>query len=276
MTTSEPTDDSATADEAFTGALDTYRLPAESLAGETVALDFGGGLSLRLEFLDDLTVRWSSAELGVLDAQDPYDAVRVRDDVHFATVQIASVRADALTVVWSTTTGRALLAHTWIEPDAVVGRPRCSQAFHAGTVVGAGAPGTEHGTESATEAARIPGPTRDLIGARNLYRYGPDVAYEHVYLSSERYAWQCLQGPQAGAADVDLATVWSFGDDLYLFAFREFEIDVATVWLHDLGPALRTTGAFLVRGPEGQALHGKGGGHIRPLGRVTYPDAQPV
>ncbi|MBS1674324.1 MAG: molybdenum cofactor biosynthesis protein MoaF, partial [Actinobacteria bacterium] len=29
-------------------------------------------------------------------------------------------------------------------------------------------------------------------------------------------------------------------------------------------------------GPEGEAFHGQGGGDIYPLGRVGYPDVQPV
>ena len=93
-----------------------------------------------------------------------------------------------------------------------------------------------------------PGPSRDLIGKRNIYRYSPAHLYEHVYMSSERYMWQCLQGVQRGHGDVDLSTVWKFDDGLYLFCFREFKIAVASVWLHDLGYALRTTGIFL--GPE--------------------------
>lgn len=253
------------ADAAFVGALDTYRMPSSDLAGSDTVLRFDDELELELSFGPDGRVHWRCAALDNADgAWDPYDAVAVREDVWFVTVQIASRQRDAVTVVWSTATGRALLTHTWIEDDEVAGRPRCSQSFHAG-VVGGAAPSGE-----------IPGPTRELIGMRNLYRYGPEVLYEHVYLSTERYAWQCLSGGTVGLGDVDLATVWKFDHGLYLFAFREFGIDVATVWLHDLGYELRTTGAFLARGPEGQALHGKGGGHIYPLGRVVYPDVQPA
>jgi len=255
----------ADADAAFVGALDTYRLPSSDLAGSAVVLRFDDEQELELSFEPDGLVHWRSAALDNAEgARDPYDAVAVRDDVWFVTVRIASRQRDAVTVFWSTATGRALLTHSWIEDDAVPGRPRCSQSFHAGVLVGA-APSGE-----------VPGPTRDLVGMRNLYRYGPEVLYEHVYLSTERYAWQCLSGGTVGLGDVDPATVWRFDHGLYLFAFREYGIDVATVWLHDLGYELRTTGAFLARGPEGQAFHGQGGGHIYPLGRVVYPDVQPV
>jgi hypothetical protein len=85
---------------------------------------------------------------------------------------------------------------------------------------------------------------------RNVFRYSPLHLYEHVYLSSERYAWQCLRGEQRGHGDVDLSTLWKFADGLYLFCFREFVIPVAD--------------------------HRRAGGHIYPLGAVRYPDVQPV
>lgn len=252
------------AEESFVGALDTYRLPSTSLAGQRIIVEFDDD-ALELEFLDDAQVRWTGAAYdNAAGAIDPYDAVQVRDDVVFVTIRIASRQRDGIVVIWSTTTGRALIAHSWIEDEAIQGRPRCNQGFRAARLRGVAVTGVE------------PGPSRDLIGMRNLYRYGPDVAYEHVYLSSQRYAWQCIEGGEPGLGDVDLATVWGFGDGLYLFAFREFGIDVATVWLHDLGYALRTTGGFLARGPQGEAFHGQGGGNIYPLGRVGYPDAQPV
>jgi len=51
---------------------------------------------------------------------------------------------------------------------------------------------------------------------------------------------------------------------------------VASVWLHDLGYQLRTTGIFLGLNGAGEAEHSRAGGHIYPLGTVAYPDVQPV
>ena len=75
---------------------------------------------------------------------------------------------------------------------------------------------------------------------------------------------------------MDLSTVWKLDEGLYLFCFREFRISVASVWLHDLGYNLMTTGIFLGLNGEGQSEHQRAGGHIYPLGTVKYPDAQPV
>ena len=124
-------------------------------------------------------------------------------------------------------------------------------------------------------AGAEPAPTRDLIGLRALYRYSPDHLYEHVYLSTERYAWQCLVGEQRGHGDVDLASTWKVADQLYVFTFREFAIPVAATWLYDWD-ASTTTGTFVGIGSDGGIRVAPGGGLITALGRVQYPDEQPV
>ncbi|AXB43416.1 MoaF C-terminal domain-containing protein [Amycolatopsis albispora] len=241
----------------FAARIATYRLPNADLSGRelTVTLDDGTALALRFDDAETATCN------GI---KDPYDAVAVRDDVFFVNFPHTSVEGEALTVVFSTTTHRALAVRSVIGAEEVEGVPRVSQTFRAGT------------TDGGTPSGEAPGPSRDLIGKRNIYRYSPDHLYEHVYVSSQRYAWQCLEGVQRGHGDMDLSTVWKFSDGLYLFCFREFRIAVASVWLHDLGYALRTTGVFLGLTGDGRSEHSRAGGHIYPLGTVAYPDAQPV
>ncbi|MDR2320094.1 MAG: molybdenum cofactor biosynthesis F family protein [Microbacterium sp.] len=250
----------------FAAGIDTYRLPNIDLGGTTLNLSLDGGETLSLEFSASIgpeagQVTWSG--LGA-SGTDPYDAVAVRDDVVFVNLPLASREREALTVVYSTTTHRATVVRSRIAAEAVEGTPQVGQEFWSATT-GAGAP-----------AGEVPGPSRDLIGKRNIYRYSPHHLYEHVYVSSQRYAWQCLEGVQRGHGDMDLSTVWKFADGLYLFCFREFRIAVASVWLHDLGYQLMTTGIFLGLNGEGASEHSRGGGHIYPLGAVAYPDAQPV
>ncbi|GAA1974097.1 MoaF C-terminal domain-containing protein [Amycolatopsis minnesotensis] len=241
----------------FAAGIATYRLPNADLTGRdlTVRLDDGPELALRFDDAEHVTLNGT---------KEPYDAVAIREDVFFVNLPLGSVEGEALTVVFSATTHRALAVKSVIGAEDVEGVPRVSQTFWAGT------------TDAGTPSGPVPGPSRDLIGKRNVYRYSPNHLYEHVYISSQRYAWQCIEGVQRGHGDMDLSTVWKFADGLYLFCFREFRIAVASVWLHDLGYALRTTGVFLGITGDGRSEHSRAGGHIYPLGSVDYPDAQPV
>lgn len=251
--------------DAVSAGLDTYRLPSTSLDGSDVSLTLSDGGTLTLAFAAG-SVRWSATGqfASSTPLQDPYDAVRVRNDVLFIHIPGESREGEHLCVVFSETTHRAIVARSKIRATPVPNEPRVTQDIWAATVDGA------------RPSGETPAASRDLIGRRAVYRYSPTQLYEHVYLSSERYAWQCLQGVQRGQGDLDLSAVWKFDDGLYLFCFREFRAPVGTVWLHDLGLALRTTGAFLGMSADGRAEHAQGGGHIIPLGAVRYPDVEPV
>lgn len=249
----------------FAAGIDTYRLPNATLAGTALTVTLDDDTVLHLAFgADAVTWEASGSIQAPVGTTDPYDAVAVREDVVFVNLPLESREREALTLVYSTTTHRATVVVSHIAEEAAEGTPQVSQRFFAGVTDGGEATG------------EVPGPSRDLIGKRNVYRYSPVHLYEHVYLSSQRYSWQCLQGVQRGHGDTDLSTVWRFADGLYLFCFREFRIAVASVWLHDLGYQLMTTGIFLGLNGEGAAEHSRAGGHIYPLGSVTYPDAQPV
>lgn len=249
----------------FAAGIDTYRLPNTDLAGTELTLTLHDATTVRLQFEADVVVWEATGSITAApDTRDPYDAVAVRNDVIFVNLPLQSVERESLTLVYSTTTHRASVVLSVIGDEEIEGTPRVRQTFWSGV--------TDGGVASASE----PGPSRDLIGKRNLYRYSPVHLYEHVYISSQRYAWQCLEGVQRGHGDMDLSTVWKFDDGLYLLCFREFRIAVASVWLHDLGYQLMTTGVFLGLNGEGASEHSRGGGHIYPIGSVAYPDAQPV
>ena len=255
-TTTDPAVDEWRTYDEFAAGIDTYRLPNTDLDGTRLTLTLDDGSILRLAF--------DANEVEVDGVRDPYDAVAVREDVIFVNLPLTSREREAITIVYSTTSHRALVAVSRIAEEEVEGEPRVKQEFRAAV------------TDGGEPTGEVPAPSRDLIGKRNVYRYSPQHLYEHVYVSSQRYAWQCLEGVQRGHGDMDLSTVWKFQDGLYLFCFREFRIAVASVWLHDLGYALRTTGIFLGLNGAGESEHSRAGGHIYPLGAVAYPDAQPV
>ena len=249
----------------FAATLSEFRLPSGDLTGRAIALTLSDGSGIDLTFDSAQQVTWSATgQISGSASTDPYDAVQVRDGVWFINLPLASREREALTVVYSSRTNRAIVAHSVINSEPEEDVPQVSQQFWSAVVVGADVTGDE------------PAPSRDLIGKRNIYRYSPSHLYEHTYMSSERYMWQCLQGEQRGHGDVDMSTVWKLDAGLYLFCFREFKIPVASVWLHDLSYQLRTTGMFVGLNFEGKPEHSQGGGHIYPLGAVVYPDVQPI
>lgn len=250
----------------FAHGIDTFRRPNVSLAGTTLGITFDKDSRLELSFIDDSTVEWSAkgAISTAAATRDPYDAVAVRADATFINLPLESREGEAITIAYSSRTGRVIIAQSVIAPEKIEGTPQVTQNFWAGVVDGA------------KPSGEVPAESRDLIGMRNVYRYSPSHLYEHVYISTQRYAWQCLEGVQRGHGDMDLSTVWKLDDGLYLFCFREFRISVASVWLHDLGYGLNTTGIFLGIAGTGESMHSRAGGHIYPLGTVRYPDAQPV
>ena len=83
--------------------------------------------------------------------------------------------------------------------------------------------------------------TDELIGLRNQYRYSPTECYEHIYLNSHFYTWQCLQGVEQGLADVDRCHYFKLADQLYLFVWREKIVPTLGVVLIDL-QRLKTDG----------------------------------
>ncbi len=101
------------------------------------------------------------------------------------------------------------------------GEPRVAQIYTAGVLDGVAVSGLE------------PAPTRDLVGMTAHYDYSPNHVYEHIYLSTERYAWQNLVGVQRGHGDVDLTTTYKFDDKQYVFGFREFIIPVASIFFYN-------------------------------------------
>nr|WP_282096969.1 MoaF C-terminal domain-containing protein [Brucella inopinata] len=122
----------------------------------------------------------------------------------------------------------------------------------------------------------VPEETRDLIGLRAHFTYSPNHVYEHTYLSSKRYAWQCLVGVQRGHGDVDLATTYKFAEGQYVFTFREFKIPVASTFFYNFAD-MRSTGKFLGINGQGAIQNSPAGAFIRKASVTFYhPGQEPV
>jgi hypothetical protein len=223
----------------------------DSLADRSVA-----GSRLGLEFTARDQLRWQADSQG---GTDWYEAILVAPTTFFLDVTFKSRPREAQTLLVNTTTRQVLSVKSIARETPVAGQPLVEQIFEVGLLAGG----------PAAPQAIVPHPTRDLIGMRAFYRYSPNHLYEHTYLSSERYAWQCLVGEQRGHGDVDLASTYKFAADQYLFTFREFKIPVASVFFLNFGD-LRSTGKFLGLTRDGAVQNNPAGAFIHRASMTFY------
>ncbi len=241
--------------------IDTNRLPTtDALAGAQLRIRQNDGSVLELAFDSGERLSWREDGDGVArTGNDAYDAVAVDESTYFVDFWLSEHERDAYTVVVDTATGRALTVLSSIAPAPVEGAPRVGQRFAIGSI-GDDAP---RGFE--------PVETRDLIGKRILNDYSPNHLYEHIYVNSNRYCWQCLAGVQKGHGDCDLASYYKFAEGRYLFTFREFRIPVASAFFFNMD-TMRSTGKFLGIEGDGSINNSYAGAHISLLSTTTYPD----
>jgi hypothetical protein len=246
----------------FAAGIATNRLPLSSaLEGQAFTLTLDDGRRLSLEILADFRAAWRDGEQSGIDG---CEIIEVAPQVYFLDLTFQDQVAQAETLVVDLKRHRALSIRSIVrEPDAAPGEPRVAQFFRPG-VLGEGARGEP------------PHPTRDLIGLTAHYTYSPNHVYEHIYLSSTRYAWQCLRGVQRGHGDVDLATTYKFAEGLYVFTFREFIIPVASTFVYNLAD-MRSTGKFLGVAADGKIVNSPAGAYIKHVSRARYEaGAEPV
>lgn len=246
----------------FAYGIDTNRLaPTDALSGSTHAITFEDGRHLQLSFSKG-KVTWAD---GVTSADDSAEVIEVAENTFFIEIIFAGRPTEAETVILNTATGRALSIYSIVRDKAQsIGEPQVAQIFRSGR------------TELATNETKAPAESRDLIGLRAHFTYSPNHVYEHTYLSSQRYAWQCLVGVQRGHGDVDLTTTYKFDDDQYIFTFREFKIAVASTFFYNFKD-MRSTGKFLGITGDGHIKNSPAGAFIRKASMTYYlPGQEPV
>ena len=248
----------------FASGIATNRLPTTNvLAGKNFALTFDDGRKLRLHFKTADVVAWAEAAQA---GEDKCEVINVAPDTYFLDMAFSKLPTEAESIVLNAKTGRVLSIRSIVrEAEAHPGEPRVAQIFRTGVVDGMDA------SNSFT-----PSLSRDLIGLRAHYTYSPNHVYEHTYLSSQRYAWQCLVGAQRGHGDVDLTTTYKFAEDQYVFTFREFIIPVASTFFYNFVD-MRSTGKFLGVTGAGAVENSPAGAFIRKVSMSYYlPGQEPV
>lgn len=248
----------------FASGIATNRLPTSNALNEkSFALTFEDGRMLNLSFKAANTLVWAE---GANKSEDRCEVINVAPDTYFVDITFSNLLTEAESIVLNVKSGRVLSIRSIVrEAGAHPGEPRVAQIFRAGVIDGVD-----------TSSSFTPSPTRDLTGLRAHYTYSPNHVYEHTYISSQRYAWQCLVGVQRGHGDVDLATTYKFADDQYIFTFREFIIPVASTFFYNFAD-MRSTGKFLGVTGAGAVENSPAGAFIRKVSMSYYlPGQEPI
>jgi len=250
--------------EDYASKLAVNRLPqTNALVNQSLKITLASGQSFELEFADRNKVIWES---GDEDGTDWCEVVEVAPQTYFIDLTFSHQPWQSQTFIVNVQTRQVLAIRTIMREGDVGKEPRAVHEFWPGVL----------GDPTIPPTGRKPGPTRDLIGLRALYDYGPEQIMEHIYLSSERYAWQGIIGPLRGQGDVDLSTVYKFDDNQYIFTFREFGLPVSTVFFYNWDQ-MRLTGKFFAIDDDGAIANTPAGAIIVKLSMAFYPpDLQPV
>lgn len=246
----------------FATGIATNRLPAtDALSRSTIKVSLTNGRSIELTFNSADEVAWrEGSQAGI----DWYEAINVAPDLFFINMTFSTRPEEDEAFVVNIRTRRVLSVRERVRgADEAPGEPRVMQDYTPGTI----------GDPAVAAEGIEPGATRDLIGLTAHYEYSPNHVYQHIYLSSQRYAWQNLVGVQRGHGDVDLATTYKFDHNQYVFGFREFIIPVASIFFYDFG-AMRSTGKFLGVTSRGRIENRPAGALITVKSRTVYSDGK--
>jgi hypothetical protein len=250
--------------EDYASEMATHRLPqTTALVNESLRITLDSGTSFALDFLDRNQVSWQNDDE---NGTDWCEVVEVAPQTYFIDLTFAQKPRESQTFVVNFQTRHVLAVRTTMREGDVGKEPRAVHEVSPGVL----------GDPAIPPTGRKPAPTRDLIGLRGLYAYSPRQCFEHIYLNSKRYAWQCIAGPLRGEGDVDLATVYKFDDNQYVFAFREFGLPVSTVFFYNWDQ-MKSTGKFFAIGEDGAIANTPAGALITKLSMAFYPpDTQPI
>jgi hypothetical protein len=250
--------------EDYASKVAVNRLPqTAALVNQTIKITLDSGASFELEFVDRNKVIWQSdAERGT----DWCEVVEVAPQTYFIDMTFTHQPRQSQTFIVNVQTRQVLGIRTIMREGDVGKEPRAVHEFSPGVL----------GDPAIPPIGRKPAPTRDLIGLRGLYDYGPEQHVEHIYLNSERYAWHGIIGPLRGQGDVDMASFYKFDDNQYIFAFREFGLPVSTVFFYNWDQ-MRSTGKFFAIDDSGAIANTPAGAFITKLSMAFYPlDRQPI
>lgn len=195
----------------------SYALPqASELNNKELLLNFGPETSIKYSFGDEY-INWD----GPTGGKALYRATSLRPKIFFVDF-ISKEPAESTTLV---------LDLEKMSFTAVVGtlpsQEEINESIYHRALSGKDLTAVKaeffHGTVDRpyVQDSQLHSRTTELIGSRNRYRYSDSEMYEHIYLNSNFYTWQCLSGAEKGLCDTDKCHYFKISDELYLFVWQE-------------------------------------------------------
>lgn len=187
--------------------------PSGGLAGETLLLDFTNGARAELRFRPDGGLDWK--EDGVSAWSAPCRIVELRPDLYMVDLIDPSRPATTRTLIFDRAHGSALELLVSMPEPGEVAIPLFKRAQSGRRLTAVTLRQRRAGRGNAFPA------TTELIGRSKTYRYSATDIYQHIYVSADRYSWQCLSGSEKGLADTDETIHLRLAEDLILFIWLE-------------------------------------------------------
>jgi len=237
----------------------------DRLQGLTLQIALERNDEVTLEFLPERVLRWRGLPGFALDESGTcsVDVVEAAPDVFLIVAMLPAQGRETMAIVLDRSTHHVLLIASQLAGDE---RPferktRVAQRFTTGRLRGSRPP----------LQSPAPAPTRDLVGTRAIYRYSEDTVYEHIYLNTHWYSYQCLKGVRRGDCGTDETSYWKIRDDVYVVTWREILIDLAAAFVYDM-KACRSTGcAWGTPGGLPEPRHILTGAAFEKLNAADYP-----
>ncbi|WP_160162927.1 MoaF C-terminal domain-containing protein [Halococcus hamelinensis] len=242
----------------------------DSLSGREFTLNFEDDSSVRYEFIDGETLKWTvmGGTGGEESAEGSYNATLPREEIYFVDFMKTDEERTSVSLSLDFERGVATAVTATIPsskeemPTLLLENAMADESLSAG----------EYEVRSATidepftDSAELHGRTNELTGKRVKYTYSDNSIYEHIYLNDGCFVWHCLEGEEKDIAEATPCTYYEIADSLYLLVWGEIVLPVIGVILIDLR-ALKTTGKMLCddKNDFENAVNIPMGAHAEPL-----------
>jgi len=216
------------------------------LAGKTLDFYMDNGWLIRHTFHSEDSLTWEMiVGEGVGEkVTESYTATCIRDGIYFVDFIKSQEKATSVSLVINLNTNDGTANINQMPSREETMRPAYQRVMDGDLLTPVASTFLQFTIGSEYSKGRGHQVTDELVGKRVQYTYSPHESYEHVYLNSSYYSWQCLRGVEKGLADTDLCHYYKIDEQLYFFVWREKIIPTAGVIMIDL-KRLKTTGKIV-------------------------------